>query len=76
METQDKVVLLRTFDTLPEAQYAKDMLEQNGVLCSLDNQAISQLYPLYGSSVSGIRLMVLAGDLDKAEDILRDAYIV
>lgn len=65
-------ILFRSFDTLQEAQYVKDALEQNGVGCFITNIIGAQLYPLYGSSVSGYRLMILDQDLQKAEDILKD----
>lgn len=65
-------ILFRTFDTLQEAQYVKDALEQNGVSCFITNIIGAQLYPLYGSSVAGYRLMILDQDLQKAEDILKD----
>ena len=66
---QDKTILFRTFDTLPEAQYVKDALTQNGVESFIANEIGAQLYPLFGSSVSGYRLMILEKDMAKATDI-------
>ena len=67
---KDKIVPFRTYDTLPEAQYVKDALEQNGVRCFLSNVLGSQLYPLFNSSVCGIRVMIAEQDVERAEDIL------
>ena len=68
---QDKTIIFRVYDTLPEAQYVKDALEQNGVECFLADQLWTQLYPLYGTPATGIRVMILDKDLEKAEDILK-----
>ena len=68
--SSDKTILLQTYDTLPEAQYVKDALEQNGVQCFIANEIGAQLYPLFSSSVSGYRIIILEADMEKAEDIL------
>ncbi len=66
---ESKTILFRTFDTLPEAQFVKDALEQNGVQSFIANEICAQLYPIFGSSVSGYRLMILEEEQDKAEEI-------
>lgn len=67
-----KVIVLRTFDSLAEATYVKDMLEQNGIESFISNEAMSQLYPFFSSSVSGIPLHILEEDLARANEILND----
>lgn len=69
---KDKTIVLRTFDTLPQAQFACDILKQNGVECFMDNVYMSQLYPVFNPSVSGIRVIILEADKARAEQILAE----
>lgn len=67
----DKTIIFRTYDTLPEAQFVKDALLQNGIQSFIANQLGAQLYALFSfSSAGGYNLMILDEDLKKAEDIL------
>ena len=67
---EKEIVLYRTFDSSVEANIVKDVLETNGVPCSLSNEIFSSVLPLTNSSVGGIRLNVFAEDVDKADMIL------
>lgn len=70
-----KVIVLRSFESLADATYVKDMLEQNGVESFISNEAMSQLYPFFSSSVHGIPLHILEEDLEKANNILSDLEV-
>lgn len=70
---QDKVIILRTYNTLLEANLAKETLEQNGVACFLSNELVNQIfYPMYGPGVSGINLNIFEKDIERANDILSE----
>ena len=71
MNDQDKIILFRTYATLPEAWTARNILEQNGISCFLANECFAQLYPLYGTSaVGGVQLHLFEKDAAKAKDVL------
>lgn len=71
MRDNDKIILFRTYSTLPEAWIAKNILEQNGISCFIANEYFAQLYPLYDtSSVGGVQLHLFEQDKDKATEIL------
>lgn len=70
MQNNDKVIVLREFDNLIDAQVAVDILKQNNIKCFVSNEIGSQLYPIFSSSISGVRLNVLENDFDTAKDLL------
>lgn len=71
---EGNTITLKIFDTLPEAEFAKDALDQNGVQCFLSNEYGSQLYPIFGSSISGVHLHVFEADAARAQEILDGLY--
>lgn len=64
------LVELRAYNDNVEAYIAKGVLESNGIVCILNNEIMSSVYPLTLSSIGGIRLLVRREDLDRAEEIL------
>lgn len=70
MNEQSKTVVLREFENLIEARTAVDILRQNGVECFISNELGSQLYPIFSSSISGVRVHVFEQDLRRGRDLL------
>ena len=68
--SQAKTVVLREFDNLIDAQVAVDILRQNNIKCFMSNEIGSQLYPIFSSSIAGVRVNVFEGDLETAQDLL------
>lgn len=66
----NEIVLCREFSSDAEAHIAKSVLEQEGILCVIDNELFSRVYPIGTSSFGGLRLMVRACDLDRANEII------
>lgn len=67
---QSMLVVLRTFSDNVEAYIAKGVLESNGIVCILNDEIMSSVYPLTLTSIGGIKLLVRREDLDKAEENL------
>ena len=70
MENQSKIVVLRKFDNLIEAQQAADILMQNNIKCFLSNQLDSQFYSIFSGSNFGVRVNVFERDFDVADELL------
>lgn len=51
-----------------------NVLKENGIECFLSNENIVQLYPMFSSPFSGIRLHLFEKDKDSAEKILQEFY--
>ncbi len=66
---------MKTVATFPDAMSAsisKGMLENNGIPSTIDNQAMSALYPTPMSGVWEVSLMVNDSDYDKATALLAE----
>lgn len=68
----DRIIAIRTFDTLIQALVATDTLQQNGIAAMTDDSNCVKLYPMFGSASSGIRLCVFEKDAEYAEEILKE----
>lgn len=51
-----------------------NVLKENGIECFLSDENIVQLYPMFSSPFSGIRLHLFEKDKDSAEKILQEFY--
>ncbi|MBO5272293.1 MAG: DUF2007 domain-containing protein [Muribaculaceae bacterium] len=70
---EDKLVLLREYDNGVDAHIARGLLETNGILCAINNEIMSSVYPLTPLGV--IRLYVRREDVTIAESILKGDII-
>lgn len=66
----DTLVLLREYDYPTDAYIARGLLESNGVMCVINNENMSSVYPLTPLGV--IRLYVRYDDVTLAESILNE----
>ena len=65
----DKLVTLEKYETLYEAEFAKDVLEENGIKAMVVGDNL-QVIPYIDQTVV-VEVKVLTDDLDKAKDILK-----
>lgn len=63
-----KTVLLKKFDSIAEAELAKDVLKQHGIKSVIQKEGL--IYPANADDFRGASLFVLQNDLEKAKDIL------
>lgn len=71
METNDKLVLLETFENNIDASMARQFLEENEIACMLTNENVAAVYPI--PNVGEIRMMVFEKDYDRARALLDEA---
>lgn len=72
METEDKIVVVKTFDTPVVAGIAKSKLDAYGIPCFLSEENMGSLYPFSNAGFSGIRLHVFEKDKERAKEILEE----
>ena len=65
-------IVIREFATDIEAHIAKGVLESNGVVCVLENEIISSVYPMAFSSLGYVKLLVRRECETLANEILAD----
>jgi hypothetical protein len=65
--TQDKIILLKTFDDALSASMAHDKLKEQGIDSFLENENVIGLNPL-----GGVGLKIFLKDKERAEEIIAD----
>ena len=71
--TDDRLVTLVKVTYLTEADLLCSKLEASGIKTLIPDQSTAAMQPLYSSALGGIRVQVLASDLARAQEILKDA---
>ncbi len=71
-ESQEKIIVLRAYDTVVEANLAKTKLDAYGLPCFLTDENFTGMYPLRNSVFPGVRLHIFEDDGDEALRILGD----
>ena len=67
---QEPGVILRIFDSVIDAELARSHLEANGITAIIHKTDIGGMRPIMVAR-HGVQLIVLAGDKDAAEEILK-----
>ena len=63
--TQDKTIILHTYNDLQEAKMIQDKLKENGIESYLENENVMNLNP-----VGGVELRIFEKDIEAAEKII------
>jgi hypothetical protein len=69
---EDKLVTLKNYETMVEAMFDQEILKENNVDSSINNENLVELMPMFGEIDNGLRLLVFENDLEKAVKILED----
>ena len=69
-----KTIVCKTYTDMVTANMECNFLKENGIECFLSDENIVQLYPMFSSPFSGIRLHLFEKDKDSAEKILQEFY--
>lgn len=70
---EDKLITLKNYETIVEALFDQEILRENNIDCSINNEGAVELLPMFGEVNDGIRILVFENDLIKAIKIL-DEY--
>lgn len=68
-----ELVTIRTFDNALEANIVKSKLESENIPCTLFDENIVGLNPLYNITVGGIKLKIHEMDVDRALQIIEES---
>jgi len=71
---ESKTIILKTYENFAEADFDKQMLEENGIACFLSDSNIVQLYPMFSSPFGGIKLHIFEENEEKALDLLNQIH--
>ena len=68
----DKIIVLRQFDSALDANIAKTKLDAYGIPCFLSNEHLAGLYPLPNLTSLQARIHIFENDIERANEILKE----
>jgi hypothetical protein len=66
----DKIVVLREFSDIYDANIALGVLRSNDINCQLENEIVGGVGSIVGALSDSILLIVFESDVDRANEIL------
>jgi Cytochrome c oxidase subunit Va. len=69
---EDKLITLKNYETMVEAMFDQELLRENNIESSMNNEDSVELMPMFGEINNGLRIMVLEADFERAIKVLED----
>jgi len=69
---EDKLITLKNYETMVEAMFDQEILKENNIESSLNNEDSVELMPMFGEINDGLRLVVFEKDYEQAIKILEE----
>lgn len=68
----DNLVVLNEYESSTQAYLDKGLLEANGIMCVINNEIFSNIYPITFNSIGALKLLVLKREEQLARKILAE----
>ena len=69
---EDKLITLKNYETMVEALFDQELLKENNIDSSINNEDSVELLPMFGEINDGLRIVVFEKDFEKAIKILEE----
>ncbi|MFZ4724677.1 MAG: putative signal transducing protein [Paludibacter sp.] len=69
---EDKLITLKNYETMVEALFDQELLKENNIESSINNEDSVELMPMFGEINDGLRIVVFETDYEKAINILEE----
>ena len=69
---EDKLITLKNYETMVEAMFDQELLRENNIDSSINNEDSVELMPMFGEINEGLRIVVFEKDFKKANKVLDD----
>ena len=69
---EDKLITLKNYETVVEAMFDQELLKENGIESSINNEDAGDLLPMFGELNEGLRIQVFENDYEKALKVLEE----
>jgi hypothetical protein len=69
---ESKLATLKNYDSMVDAMFELELLKENNIDCTLNNEDAVDLLPMFGELNEGLRILVLERDLEKAHKVIND----
>ena len=71
---EDRLVTFKNYESMVDAMFEQELLRENNIDCSINNEDSVDLLPMFGELNDGLRIVVLEKDLEKARNVIEDYY--
>lgn len=71
---EDKVVSVKFYETVVEAEIDMNVLKTNGIECIYNDDTVVGIFPIFDDKERGIELMVFEKELEKATQLLEEYH--
>ena len=71
---EDRLVTFKNYDSMVDAMFEQELLKENNIDCSINNEDSVDLLPMFGELNDGLRIVVLEKDLEIARKVIEDYY--
>ena len=71
---EDKIITLKTYDTMIDAMVDIDVLRVNEIECFIGNEQLVELYPMFSDIDQGLKIVVFEKDIERALRILEQYH--
>jgi hypothetical protein len=69
---EEKLITLKNYETMVEALFDQELLRENNIDSSINNEDSVELMPMFGELNEGLRILVFEKDFENAIKILED----
>ena len=69
---EDKLITLKNYETVVEAMFDQELLKENNIDSSINNEDSVELMPMFGEINEGLRILVFEKDYDESISILKE----
>jgi hypothetical protein len=69
---EDKLITLKNYETVVEAMYDQELLRENNIDSTMNNEDSVELMPMFGEINEGLRIMVFQKDFEQAIKLLEE----
>ena len=69
---EDKLITLKNYETVVEAMFDQELLKENSIESSINNEDAVDLMPMFGELNEGLRILVFEKDFEKALKVLEE----
>ncbi len=70
---EDKLAILKFYDTIVEAEVDMNVLQTNNIECTLDSDDVV-LYPIFSETEKGIKIYVFEKDYEQASQLITEYH--
>jgi hypothetical protein len=69
---EDKLITLKNYETMVDAMFDQELLRENNIDCSINNEDAVELLPMFGEINDGLRIVVFEKDYETAIKLLEE----